>query len=950
MAERAEVILSGKDQSAAAFASFQRNLTAARKQADASIASFAKLTAGIGALGLVTASVGAALNPRPIIDYADQLNKLSQRTGIAVEDLSALDYQAKLNDVSTEELSGALKRLNLNIAAAARGEKEQADAFKALGISVVDTTGKVRAADQVLGDLADRFAGYEDGPNKAALANAVGGKSFEKLIPLLNGGRDGLREAREELEKFGGVISGKLAQDAERFNDNMTKLGVASDALKVSIAGGLLDRLVEMSDKMVKAAASGNLLEFAVQRLKDVISGRATLEFISDSQSEKIAKAQAKVDDLEKSVAFLKRRLAESPEEKGLAKQLEIVEGNANAAKAALSKLRGEGANVLPLDALRAGEKDRTRVRGAAPKLSNSQAEAEAQALLRKQLDGRIKAIQDGLAREADLFEFQNSRLQDSLNDGVISIDEFYRRRSDLQAQFLVTQNKAFEAEIAEREQFQKRLSKAAEREEQGNQIAEVLGKQSKAQIEAGQAAEVAGIQQVRATREFQRSLAELDAQIAELQGNRFGAEMLRNAERLADAQRLLTRGGGDDQGRVQALQSALRAQAEFARLQDDVGRASERAAIAEERFLITAERAGLSRSERETELLRIREGSIAQLDKLIAQAEELAAKSTDPSVPLYLEQLRLARERAFDAKDPGLIRFNELAAEGGRTVAESFADAALEAGNLRDVLDDLDKRLARLLFDDLVTKPLQEQITNTIRNLGAQGQGGGAERLFSGVANAVGGLFGGTQAGATPAGAAATAVGAGGQAAQAAAVTASTAAITAQTTAIAASTAAETAATTALSARAAAEAAASAALAQFTASVLAAAAAAQGKSGGDVFSGIGGEVLASVFHGGGVVGASGGRSRAVSPVAWAGAERYHDGGVVGEVPAILQRGEEVLTASDPRHRDNLTTGGRRGDTYIVQVKQMPGASRASALQQGRDIADGITTARRRNG
>ena len=44
------------------------------------------------------------------------------------------------------------------------------------------------------------------------------------------------------------------------------------------------------------------------------------------------------------------------------------------------------------------------------------------------------------------------------------------------------------------------------------------------------------------------------------------------------------------------------------------------------------------------------------------------------------------------------------------------------------------------------------------------------------------------------------------------------------------------------------------------------------------------------------------------------GATRYHTGGIAGlapnEVPAILQRGEEVLTKQDPRHRNNAYNGG----------------------------------------
>lgn len=70
------------------------------------------------------------------------------------------------------------------------------------------------------------------------------------------------------------------------------------------------------------------------------------------------------------------------------------------------------------------------------------------------------------------------------------------------------------------------------------------------------------------------------------------------------------------------------------------------------------------------------------------------------------------------------------------------------------------------------------------------------------------------------------------------------------------------------------------------------------------------------VAHTGGVVGASGAR-RTVDPAVFANAMRYHSGGIAGlrpgEVPTILQRGEEVLTQNDPRHIFNAGKGGSSG-------------------------------------
>lgn len=71
-----------------------------------------------------------------------------------------------------------------------------------------------------------------------------------------------------------------------------------------------------------------------------------------------------------------------------------------------------------------------------------------------------------------------------------------------------------------------------------------------------------------------------------------------------------------------------------------------------------------------------------------------------------------------------------------------------------------------------------------------------------------------------------------------------------------------------------------------------------------------------SIFrHNGGVAGTGTGISgRKFDPAVFANAARYHDGGIAGlapnEVPAVLEKDEEVLTRDDPRH---VMNGGRAG-------------------------------------
>lgn len=80
--------------------------------------------------------------------------------------------------------------------------------------------------------------------------------------------------------------------------------------------------------------------------------------------------------------------------------------------------------------------------------------------------------------------------------------------------------------------------------------------------------------------------------------------------------------------------------------------------------------------------------------------------------------------------------------------------------------------------------------------------------------------------------------------------------------------------------------------------------------------------IIGSIFHSGGVVG-SAAPSRMVNPAVFSGAMRYHTGGVAGlkpnEVPVIAERGEEILTEDDPRHRNN-GGGGSQPNIKVVNV------------------------------
>ncbi len=250
------------------------------KSSQSNIAAFGSAVGGAmaaAAAAVVTAGAAIGVTVKKFIDDFDTLAKTSQKIGVPVEQLSALAYAADLSDVSFEQLSKGVGKLNkAMVEAAAKPTSEAANAFRALGVSATDSGGKLKSSQTVMEEIAGKFEGIKDGAGKTAVAMALFGKAGADLIPLLNGGRDGLKEMADEAAQFGAVVSTKSAKEAENFNDNLTRLGYAVKGVFVQSTSQLLPILVDISNKMVEAAKNSSALELVVTALTASMKGLVT--------------------------------------------------------------------------------------------------------------------------------------------------------------------------------------------------------------------------------------------------------------------------------------------------------------------------------------------------------------------------------------------------------------------------------------------------------------------------------------------------------------------------------------------------------------------------------------------------------------------------------------------------------------------------------------------------
>lgn len=225
------------------------------------------------------------------IDAAGALADLSQKTGISAETLSGLEYAAKMSGTTLDGVANGLKKLAMNMYDTSRGSGDAQEAFKSLGISVADASGKLKTTDGVMLEVADRFKEMDDGPKKAALAMKIFGKSGEELIPLLNEGAEGIAAMRQRAEELGLTVSDQTASAMEALGDKFDTIGMAGQGAARQLAADLTPALTSVADLFLESTKKGGFLTTTMGLLGDTIRGLISIGYGAASVFEQIGMA-----------------------------------------------------------------------------------------------------------------------------------------------------------------------------------------------------------------------------------------------------------------------------------------------------------------------------------------------------------------------------------------------------------------------------------------------------------------------------------------------------------------------------------------------------------------------------------------------------------------------------------------------------------------------------------
>lgn len=256
-------------------------------------------TLAAGFIGL-QAIQGVTQFASQIINAADELNKMSQRTGMTVDALSALSYAADLSGSNVDEVVAAMTRLSVKATAAATGNKSAAATFTALGIAVKDASGKLKDQETLFNEVAAVIKEIRDPTLKAAIAVEIFGKAGAGLIPLINS----MDDLKQEAKDLGAVMGAEFASNAEVFNDNLSRMNYLAKSFTVTLLNDLVPAVNRLMEVMIDATKKNGFMNGVGAGVKQIINN-AAVDYSNVDKS--IAEITAKVENLKKMRADLSK-------------------------------------------------------------------------------------------------------------------------------------------------------------------------------------------------------------------------------------------------------------------------------------------------------------------------------------------------------------------------------------------------------------------------------------------------------------------------------------------------------------------------------------------------------------------------------------------------------------------------------------------------------------------
>ena len=226
------------------------------KSASASLRRFSGVAVKFGAAGAGAAVAGLAAMTKAGLASVDATAKMADKLALSTEALSAWQFGAGQAGISSEALSGSIERMVRRVGLFANGSGAAAQALTRLGFAQ-DQLGKLGTAEQFK-LIAERISQLPTHAERSAAAFEIFGRQGQQLLPMLQGGSEGLNAMSAEAERLGISFSRIDAAQVEAANDSVSRLWAVFKGLTQQLAIKLSPLIDALATKMTDWAAGAN--------------------------------------------------------------------------------------------------------------------------------------------------------------------------------------------------------------------------------------------------------------------------------------------------------------------------------------------------------------------------------------------------------------------------------------------------------------------------------------------------------------------------------------------------------------------------------------------------------------------------------------------------------------------------------------------------------------------
>jgi len=223
-------------------------------------------------------AIGAAI--RNVINLADGIQKVSDATGMAIQNVLGFQQAVSLNGGTAEQATQSIYKLTQSIGEAADGSRKTQEAFGQVGVSINDL--RTLSEQDILTKTIQGLAKIDDAGKRAVLTTDLLGKSFRSVN--IQGVASQMQAAT--------AASLSMAKAVQQTADMQNKLDLATQKLQMSLLKAIQplvefinkmddEKIADTIDAVVKLAAAIAALSVSIYAIEKLVKGFVILASVA---------------------------------------------------------------------------------------------------------------------------------------------------------------------------------------------------------------------------------------------------------------------------------------------------------------------------------------------------------------------------------------------------------------------------------------------------------------------------------------------------------------------------------------------------------------------------------------------------------------------------------------------------------------------------------------------